>query len=119
MKKLSAVAVAAAMASSLFATDQVLAKDGVYTASSVGRNGAINVEVVIKNDKIASVKVLDWSETTPVADDARTKLLEDIGKHQSTEVDVISGATLSSFAIKDAVVKCIEKAGLDLSLIHI
>ena len=113
MKKLSAVAVAAAMASSLFATDQVLAKDGVYTASSVGRNGAINVEVVIKNDKIASVKVLDWSETTPVADDARTKLLEDIVKHQSTEVDVISGATLSSFAIKDAVVKCIEKAGLD------
>ena len=61
MKKLSAVAVAAAMASSLFATDQVLAKDGVYTASSVGRNGAINVEVVIKNDKIASVKVLDLS----------------------------------------------------------
>ena len=113
MKKLSAVAVAAAMASSLFATDQVLAKDGVYTASSVGRNGAINVEVVIKNDKIASVKVLDWSETTPVADDTRTKLLEDIVKHQSTEVDVISGATLSSFAIKDAVVKCIEKAGLD------
>ena len=113
MKKLSSIAVAVAMASSLCLAESALAKDGVYTASSVGRNGAIDVEVTIKNDKIASVKVLDWSETTPVADDTRTKLLEDIVKYQSTEVDAISGATLSSFAIKDAVVKCIEQSGLD------
>ena len=116
MRKLSLVAVAVAMAASISLPMQAFAKDGVYTATSAGRNGGIDVEVTIKSDKIASVKVLDWSETTPVADATRTELVSNIVKYQSTDVDSISGATLSSFAIKDAVVQCIEQAGLDPAL---
>ena len=69
----------------------------------MGRNGSINVQVTIKNDAIADIKIVDWSETHPVADLTKTKLIPDIIKYQSVEVDAISGATLSSFAIKDAV----------------
>ena len=88
------------------------AKDGVYTSSAIGRNGEINVQVTIQNDKIADIRVLDWSETHPVADGTKTKLIPDIIKYQSLEVNAVSGATLSSFAIKEAVENCLEQAGL-------
>ena len=112
MKKMNLVAAAVALTSAVMIPNVSFAKDGVYTASAVGRNGEINVEVTIAKDKIAAVKILDWSETHPVADLTKTKLLDDIVKYQSTDVDIISGATLSSFAIKQAVASCIEKAGL-------
>lgn len=113
--KLATLAVSATLAASMAAPVTAFAKDGVYTASSVGRNGSINVQVTIKNDAIADVKIVDWSETHPVADLTKTKLIPDIIKYQSVEVDAISGATLSSFAIKDAVSQCLKKAGLDVT----
>lgn len=113
--KLATLAVSAALAASMAAPVTAFAKDGVYTASSVGRNGSINVQVTIKNDAIADIKIVDWSETHPVADLTKTKLIPDIIKYQSVEVDAISGATLSSFAIKDAVSQCLKKAGLDVT----
>lgn len=113
--KLATLAVSAVLAASMAAPVTAFAKDGVYTASSVGRNGSINVQVTIKNDAIADIKIVDWSETHPVADLTKTKLIPDIIKYQSVEVDAISGATLSSFAIKDAVGQCLKKAGLDVT----
>ncbi len=64
--------------------------------------------------KIADVKILDWSETHPVADQTKTELLPNIVKNQSYNVANISGATLSSFAIKAAVRDCLKQAGLDV-----
>ena len=99
---------AAALSTSAFA------KDGTYTAQEVGRNGAVKVQVIVKGNKIESVKVLDWSETHPVADLTQTQLIPEIVKYQTTNVNNISGATLSSFAIKAAVNKCLKEAGLDV-----
>ena len=112
MKKLTIIASAVLL--SLGITSSAIAKDGTYVASEVGRNGSIKVQVVIKDSKIASVKVLDWSETHPVADQTKTELIPEIVKYQTTNVNNISGATLSSFAIKGAVNKCLKEAGLDV-----
>ena len=115
MRKLSMLAAAVALTSAFVLPTASFAKDGVYTSSAVGRNGSINVQVTIQNDQIADVKVLDWSETHPVADLTQTKLLPEIVKYQSVLVDNISGATLSSFAIKQAVKDCVKQAGLDVA----
>lgn len=112
MKKLTIIASAVLL--SLGINSSAIAKDGTYVASEVGRNGSIKVQVVIKDSKIASVKVLDWSETHPVADQTKTELIPEIVKYQTTNVNNISGATLSSFAIKGAVNKCLKEAGLDV-----
>lgn len=111
MKTFTALSVACALALSYTAVN---AKDGTYTASEVGRNGEIKVQVQIKDNKIADVKILDWSETHPVADQTKTELLPNIVKNQSYNVANISGATLSSFAIKAAVRDCLKQAGLDV-----
>ena len=112
MKGFSAVALSVALATCMLSPTQAFAKDGIYTSSAIGRNGAINVEVTIKADKIVGIRVLDWSETHPVADLTKTRLIPDMVKYQTVAVDNVSGATLSSFAIKQAVSECLEKAGL-------
>ena len=47
-----------AVAGTLAWSGSVMAKDGVYKATTLGRNGDMTVEVTIANDKIADVKVL-------------------------------------------------------------
>ena len=81
----------------------VFAKDGTYTATTLGRNGDVTVQVRILNNKIEDVKVLNWSETHPVADLPKLKVPQDVVKYQSTNVNNVAGATLTTFAIKAAV----------------
>ena len=38
-------------------------KDGTYTESSVGHNGTVTLETVIKDGKIADIKTVESSET--------------------------------------------------------
>lgn len=108
-KKLSVLITAAALVTDF----QAYAKDGTYTATTLGRNGDVTVQVKIANNKIADVKVLNWSETHPVADLPKTKVPADIVKNQSTNVNNVSGATLTTFAIKAAVQDCLKQAGLN------
>ena len=99
----------------IFCQPSVLAKDGSFVASAMGRNGDVNVETVIKNGKIAGIKILDWSETHPIADLPKVQIPEEIIKNQSVNVDNVSGATLTSFAIKGAVREALKQAGLDVT----
>lgn len=112
MKKLTSISLALSFA--LLVSPAIQAKDGVYTASEVGRNGEIKVQVTVKDNKIADVKVLDWSETHPVADLTKTELIPSIVDNQTVNVNNVAGATLSSFAIKAAVRDCLKQAGLDV-----
>lgn len=113
MNKFGLTLVSIAVASCLFAAGAASARDGIYTASAPGRNGDVPVQVTIKGDKIAEIKILDWSETHPVADLPREKIPADIVKYQSLQVDAISGATLTSFGILAAVEDAVKQAGLD------
>ncbi len=104
---------AALVAAAFCAQEASMAKDGTYTATTLGRNGDVTVQVKIANNKIEDVKVLSWSETHPVADLPKAKVPADIVKNQSTNVNNVSGATLTTFAIKAAVQDCLKQAGLN------
>lgn len=104
---------AALVAAAFCAQEASMAKDGTYTATTLGRNGDVTVQVKIANNKIEDVKVLSWSETHPVADLPKAKVPADIVKNQSTNVNNVSGATLTTFAIKAAVQECLKQAGLN------
>lgn len=106
---------AAAIAAASLTPATAIAKDGVYQATTLGRNGNVTVETTITDGKIASVKVLDWSETHPIADLPREKIPADIVKNQTLNVSAVSGATLTSFAITNGVRECLVQAGLDPS----
>lgn len=61
-----------------------------------------NVKIMIKNNRLIDIKLLDNGNLKEINQDY-DDLLKRIVKNQSLEVDAISGATLTSRAIKKSV----------------
>ena len=83
---------------------------GTYTASAEGYGGDVTVEVKFDSDSILSVTILDQNETERVSDRALEEIPERIVEAQTSEVDAITSATVTSDAIKTAVTDCIRQA---------
>lgn len=88
---------------------------GVYTASAKGNNGDVKVEVEVSADAIVSIKVLEHQETPGISDKALSDLPAAIVAAQGLGVDAVSGATMTSNAILEAVAACMEQAGADVA----
>ncbi len=86
-------------------------KAGTYTGTGEGRNGTVTVTVEFSDNEIVSVTVGDNSETPAIAEAAIETIPQEIIDAQSTDVDVVTNATLTSNAIIEAVNDCIEQAG--------
>ena len=87
-----------------------MAKDGTYTGTAIAHNGPLTVEVGFTKGAITSVTVTQHTETTGVSENAIAKVSEEIVKNNSTNVDTVSGATITSYAIKTAVQNAIGRA---------
>lgn len=81
-----------------------------------GNNGPVKVEIVADKEKIYSVKVTEHQETMGIGDKAAEQLPAAIVAGQSLQVDAISGATVTSNAILEAVRAALASAGLDASV---
>lgn len=86
-------------------------KDGSYTGKAKGFAGDVEVITVIENGMIKSVEVGEHSETAGIGTNAIENLPALIVEHQSVGVDVVSGATFTSEAIKSVVLATIVAAG--------
>ena len=85
-------------------------RDGTYEGSAYGFGDLITVQVTIKNGKMTDIVVLDANgEDRPYYDQSLT-VLDKMLSVQSTEVDTVSGATLTSAGLIDAVADAIGKA---------
>lgn len=96
-----------------FAGQDSLFKAGTYSAVGQGKEGDVNVSVTFSENEILSVEVGDNNETIGIGDAAINQLPEAIVETQSVAVDMVSGATMTSAAIIDAVKDCISQAGGD------
>ena len=78
-----------------------------------GRNGPVEVEVTATADRIYGIRVLNHVESDGIGTEAVRLLPGKIYENQSLMVDSISGATISSDAIKAAIGDALEKGGFD------
>ncbi|MBS4768456.1 MAG: flavocytochrome c [Burkholderiales bacterium] len=101
---------AAALALAL-PTLQAAPADGTYSAKVNGHNAPMTVTVKIVNHKIDSIDTSKNLETIGVGKLALDKLSKRMVETQSVNVDNVTGATLSSFAIKKGVRDCLTQAG--------
>ena len=85
-------------------------KDGEYTATVEGQEGQMTVKTTIADGKISAVEIVEQHETAGVADKAISDLPAAIVAENSVNVDTISGCTLSSGRILDAVTDCLNQA---------
>ena len=81
---------------------------GTYTGTAKGYGGIVTAEVTVSGKMIDSIAVNGEKET--LLDLVVPALPDSILAKQSTEVDAVSGATISSNAIKEAVDQALAKA---------
>ena len=91
------------------------AEDGKVTASGSGQgiDGPVVVQVTADAEKIYSVEVIEQNETPGIGSVAVEKLPGAIVEANTYDVDGVSGATITSTAIRDAVKTALESAGFD------
>ena len=84
---------------------------GTYedTANSVG--GPLTVKVTVTEDRIDSIEIAECADTPGIGDAAVSRLIPMMIENQSTNVDVVSGATLTSIFLKNAVNAALQEAG--------
>ena len=84
-------------------------KPGTYTATAKGIN-TITATMTFSADAITDV-VLDMSGETPgYGKDIAEALADALLKAQGSEIDVVSGSTITSKAVMEAANKCIQQA---------
>ena len=78
-----------------------------------GMDGDVKVELILTKDKIYSINVTEQNETPNIGTMAVDQLPASIFEANSIDVDAVTGATVTSTAIKNATVEAIKAAGFD------
>ena len=93
---------------------EVNMKPGTYTAQKSGFAlcEPITVTTILSHNKIVDIKVdeVNLSDTAPLVNSVVDRLIPRMLEQQSVKVDAITGATMTSEAVKSAVEDCIVQA---------
>ena len=114
LKRIAALVVAAGV---LTAGSASAMTAGTYTSTVQGRNGNITVEVKVSATKIESVRVTDQKETPGIGSLAVKSIPEAVVAGQTAQVDNVSGASITSQALRKGIREALVKAGADRSML--
>ena len=121
-KSVSALAMAAVIAVSLFgygcgaksaSTSSDAGVSGDFTATAKGFGGDVSVTLTLTDSVITGCTAEGKDETEGVGSQAIAKMPGEIAESGSIAVDGVSGATLTSTAIKEAAAAALTAAGLN------
>lgn len=110
MKKFFGICLAAMVALCVCTAFAAAYVPGSYTTTAEGNNGAIKLTVMVSDTAITDIKVVEQGETTGLGDVAIDQIISEIIKNNSTAVDTVSGATVSSKAVIAAVDEALARA---------
>ena len=85
-------------------------KDGTYRGSGTGYSGELTVEVTVKDGKIAAIEIVSSKDDKAYLELASGLLDEIMASGSADEVAAVSGATLSSKGIIEAMKDALEEA---------
>lgn len=83
---------------------------GDYQGTAMGHNDIITVSLTVDNNSITQLKVVKHSEDIQKFNNAQP-IIDEVLDSQSTEVDIIAGATHTCKGILEATDNALEKAG--------
>lgn len=84
---------------------------GSYTASAETIFGEITLTVTVSETEILSISIDETTETLGIGDVAAVEMARRIEESGSLMADIVTGATITSFAVVSAVISAIEDAG--------
>ncbi len=83
---------------------------GTYTAEAHGMQSDVKVTVTVSDTAITGLEIDVSGETAGLGTEVAQPMKDAILAAQSTDVDVVSGATISCNAVNAAVQKCLDEA---------
>ena len=86
----------------------------VVEGVGTGKHGEIKVKVTFKDNKITDVEVVNHKENEVLAEPVFTQLKQTVISANSSEVDAVSGSTVTSDGYLAAIQDAIAKSGLTL-----
>lgn len=89
--------------------EEIISQPEEYIGEDRGIGGPIKVLVKMKDDKITDIEVVYHNETKGVGTNAIDTIISSIIENQTTDVDTVSGATVTSKALLNAVKNAIDK----------
>ncbi|WP_299033047.1 FMN-binding protein [uncultured Anaerococcus sp.] len=93
------------------AVEKARSNSGTFEGVGKGLNGDVKIELTYEDGEIKDVKVVEHKESEGIADPALEQIPAKIVEEQNINVDTVSGATVTSTAIIDAVKQALEAAG--------
>lgn len=84
--------------------------EGTYSATARGYGGDVTVTIKVTEKEIKDVKIEGAQETPEIGGQAVAQLPNIIWKEQSSSIDGVSGATITSNAVKKALNKAMGQA---------
>lgn len=84
-------------------------KDGTYSGSGISRHGGVTVKVTVQNGRITAAPIT--GVTTRYSQSVIAGLPAQVMSKQSSQVNLVSGATDSSMAFQQAVTQALSQAG--------
>ncbi|MBE5961174.1 MAG: flavocytochrome c [Lachnospiraceae bacterium] len=90
-------------------------KAGTYEGTAKGFGGDVTAKVTLSSDRIEAIEVTGDSETSGIGSVAIEQLPGAMVAAQAVDVDGISGASVSSGAVKEAVTAALTLAGVDVN----
>ena len=119
-KRIAAFALASVMALSLFgcgaksnSASSAAGVSGDFTGTAKGMGGDVTVTLTLTDSKITGCTAEGKDETEGVGSQAIAKMPGEIAESGSIAVDGVSGATITSTAIKEAAAAALTAAGLN------
>ena len=85
-------------------------KEGIFTGTGTGFRPGDEMQVTIKDGKITNIEVVSSNDTPNFFGRAYNQVIPEIINSQSTDVDTVSGATMSSDGIIQGVQNALIKA---------
>ena len=83
---------------------------GTYEASAQGFGGNVKVQITVDEKSITDVVITGDSETAEIGGKAIPDLQKQILEKQSAEIDGVTGASLTSGAVKEAAAAALAQA---------
>lgn len=86
-------------------------KDGQYKSIQDGHNGKIEVSLEVKNGKAEKAEIIKQDETPGLGTEAIEKIVKQFNEDKSLNLDDVTGATVSSKAVKNGLKDLMKQAG--------
>ncbi|HCM88894.1 MULTISPECIES: flavocytochrome c [Vagococcus] len=98
--------------------EEVCYEPGIYNVVAPGHNGNLPMAVTLTKERIEDISIDTSGESEGIADVVFTRIPSQIVEGQTLNIDILSGASVTSQGVIDGVAKAVKQAGANPDILR-